>query len=76
MAEELYGEDRCGSLMRKFGSKYAASHPQHELVRESFTRVRCLDDWQAVLARWYSEELPGVYPDPAIHRLMGECEAA
>ena len=76
LSEELYGEDRCGPLMRKFGIKYAAGHPQHELVRESFAKVRCLADWQAVLARWYGEDLPGVYPDPAIHRATTECEAA
>ena len=76
LAQDHDGEDRCGPLMRKFGIKYAAGHPQHELVRESFAKVRCLADWQAVLARWYGEDLPGVYPDPAIHRATTECEAA
>ena len=37
--------------------------------------VRCLADWQAVLARWYAEDLPGCYPDPAIHR-GSDCEEA
>jgi tRNA-dihydrouridine synthase B len=75
LAEQLYGPDRAGPQMRKFGIKYAASHPQHLLVREAFTRVRCLDDWKAALAQWYAEDLPGIYPDPAIHR-TGDCEEA
>jgi nifR3 family TIM-barrel protein len=76
LAQELYGDERSGPTMRKFGIKYAASHPQHEIVREAFTKVRCLADWQAVLDRFYSEDLPGIYPDPAIHRQTSECEAA
>ena len=76
LAQQLYGEDRCGALMRKFGIKYAALHPEHLTVRESFAKVKCLEDWQAVLSRWYSEDMPGCYPDPAIHRNQGECEEA
>lgn len=59
LAEQLYGADRCGPLMRKFGIKYAARHPQHEQVREAFTRIHCRRDWQAVLETWYGEDLPG-----------------
>ena len=73
LAQELYGDERAGPQMRKFGIKYAALHPQHMLVREAFTRVRCLEDWQFVLTQWYADDLPGCYPDPAIHR-VGDCE--
>ena len=75
LAEELYGPGRAGPHMRKFGIKYAASHPQHLLVREAFTRVRSLDDWKAVLDQWYADDLPGCYPDPSIHR-GSDCEEA
>ena len=75
LAEELYGPERAGPHMRKFGIKYAALHPQHFVVRESFTQVRTLPDWQAVLGQWYADDLPGCYPDPAIHR-GSDCEAA
>jgi len=75
LAEELYGEDRAGPLMRKFGIKYAALHPRHPIVREAFTKVRDLHDWRAVLAQWYAEDLPGCYPDPAVHR-GADCEEA
>lgn len=53
LAEFLYGADRCGPLMRKFGIKYAAQHPQAESVRDAFIRVRHLADWEAVLRDWY-----------------------
>ena len=75
LAESIYGGERTGPHMRKFGIKYAACHPQHLLVREAFAKVKCLADWQAVLAQWYAEDLPGCYPDPAIHR-GADCEEA
>jgi tRNA-dihydrouridine synthase len=53
LAEFLYGADRCGPLMRKFGIKYSAQHPRAEQVREAFIRVRHLADWEAVLRDWY-----------------------
>jgi nifR3 family TIM-barrel protein len=73
LAEELYGPDRCGPLMRKFGIKFSASHPQHLLVREAFARTKDRGEWEAALARWYADDLPGCYPDPAVHRLTTEC---
>lgn len=53
LAESLYGADRCGPLMRKFGIKYAAQHPQADDVRSAFIRVRHRADWDAVLSAWY-----------------------
>jgi hypothetical protein len=53
LAEQLYGPDRCGPQMRKFGIKYSALHPQSEAVRDSFVKVRNQEDWFAVLERWY-----------------------
>jgi len=61
--------------MRKFGIKYAALHPQHVLVREAFAKVKNLEEWRIVLGQWYAENLPGCYPDPAIHR-RADCEEA
>lgn len=75
LAAELYGEPRCGPLMRKFGIKYAALHPQGEAVRDAFIRIRCQADWDAALARWYGEDRPGVHPDPARHAAQQECGA-
>jgi nifR3 family TIM-barrel protein len=62
LAETLYGDRRCGPLMRKFGIKYSALHPHHEAVRAAFTRVRSRDDWNAVLRQHYADDLPGRYP--------------
>ncbi len=62
LAEELYGERLCGPLMRKFGIKYSAQHPQYELVRTAFTKIRSRQEWDAVLERWYAEDLPGRCP--------------
>ncbi|MFO0921471.1 MAG: tRNA-dihydrouridine synthase [Pirellulales bacterium] len=71
LAEQLYGADRVGPLLRKFGIKYAASHPDFLQVREAFTRVKDRAGWAAVLEAWYSEDRPGVYPPPEVHRVQG-----
>ncbi|MHB8974803.1 MAG: tRNA dihydrouridine synthase [Pirellulaceae bacterium] len=53
LAEELYGADRCGPLMRKFGIKYAAQHFRQLEVRAAFIRVCQRADWDAVVDQWY-----------------------
>lgn len=76
LAAELYGDDKCSAPMRKFGIKYAALHPRHLELREAFTKVKCLADWQGVLDSWYAEDLPGQYPDPNLHTSSDSCEEA
>ena len=76
LAETLYDPKRCGQMMRKFGIKYSAMHAQHEDVRVAFTKVHCRADWDAVLDRWYAEDLPGRYPDAAIHGKRDDCGQA
>lgn len=73
LAEQIYGPDHCGTTMRKFGIKYSALHPRHLDVREAFTQVRCREEWQQVLDRWYAEDLPGCHPPLEIHRVQGDC---
>lgn len=76
LAETLYG-DHARSLMRKFGIKYAAGHPDHAVVREAFTRIQSRADWDSVLDRYYGEPRPGRYPDPEIHRVgPADCRAS
>jgi tRNA-dihydrouridine synthase len=53
LAEELYGPQRCGPLMRKFGIKYSRLHSQSEQVRNAFVQVRDRRDWDQLLATWY-----------------------
>jgi tRNA-dihydrouridine synthase B len=72
LAEQLYGTDRAGVPMRKFGIKYSQLHPQSLDVRAAFSRVKNLGEWVNVLERWYSEDLPGQYPKFA--DLETECE--
>ena len=62
LAEELYGPARCVLQMRKFGIKYAKLHPRYEEVREALVTVKQPGQWREVLARHYSEDLPGCHP--------------
>ncbi len=71
LAEEIYGPNKTGVLLRKFGIKYSASHPLSLDVRSAFSRVRDRQDWWAALDRWYAEDLPGIYPSPENHRVQG-----
>lgn len=71
LSAQIYGDSKTGQLLRKFGIKYSASHPRHEDVRPAFTQIRSMEDWQAVLDRWYAEDLPGVYPPADVHRVQG-----
>lgn len=71
LACQIYGDKRCGQLLRKFGIKYSTSHPHFDDVRPAFTKIRSLDDWQGVLNQWYVEDAPGLYPSAEIHRVQG-----
>src|SRR6185295_2738158 len=63
LAEEIYGPERCGRQMRKFGIKYSQLHPRAEEVRDAFIAVTRPEQLQLVLERWYAEDLPGQHPD-------------
>ncbi len=69
LAEELYGA-RSGSMMRKFGIKYSALHPQGNEVREAFVAVHQPADCKAALERWYADDGPGRYPDATMHQVQ------
>jgi tRNA-dihydrouridine synthase len=74
LAESLYGTVRAGILMRKFGIKYAASHPEFEMVRGDFARAKSLEDWNHVLTKWYGQDGPGAYVDGRAHKASGSLE--
>jgi nifR3 family TIM-barrel protein len=59
LAEQIYGADVCSRQMRKFGIKYSRLHPQSLAVRDAFIAVRRREEWEAVLAQFYCEDLPG-----------------
>ena len=44
---------RAAATMRTFGIKFARLHPQHDAVLKDFAIARGLDEWRAVLERWY-----------------------
>ncbi len=73
LVEEMYGENRAPALMRKFFAKYAALHPEYAEVRKELVRVRTRSQWLEARDRWYGEDRAGTYPDPAVHRVQGEC---
>ncbi len=74
LAESLYGEARVGQLMRKFGIKYAILHPEHDTVRSALVRIKTREEWESVLDRFYSEDLPGCHPDGRMHKAQGSCK--
>lgn len=76
LAEEVYGPERCGIPMRKFGIKYSSLHPKWKLVREEFARVKNLNDWRLVLDRWYSQDGPGQFPPDEVHHKKNTCHVA
>jgi len=63
LAEQTYGPDRCGSVMKKFGIKYARLHPRPTPVRDAFVHVKSPETWHGVIERWYSVDQPGRYPE-------------
>jgi len=63
LAEECYGPEKCGRIMRKFGIKYAQLHPEPLAVREAFVKVHQTHEWKDVLDHWYREDRPGRRPD-------------
>jgi len=44
---------KAHATMRMFAIKFARMHPEHEAVRSAFATTHGLDEWRAVLDRWY-----------------------
>lgn len=63
MAEEIYGAEWAGRIMRKFGIFYSRLHPESNAVRAAFIRVSRNDQWLAVLQQFYADDRPGRYPE-------------
>jgi nifR3 family TIM-barrel protein len=56
LAHELYGDKRTPRIMRKFGIRYAPSHPKHIEVRDAFIRAGSSAEWHEVIRRWYDPD--------------------
>lgn len=49
----LHGEQIAGRLMRKFGIKFAAHHPEPRRVKEAFVAASTLEEWHGVIRTHY-----------------------
>lgn len=54
LSSAVNGERGAGLMMRKFGVRFAAHHPDSETVRKRFIAVKNLDEWRAVLDEHYA----------------------
>jgi tRNA-dihydrouridine synthase len=52
-AKMRQGEDATSKMMRKFGIRFAAHHPDPDRVRRGFIAARSEADWRAVLSSDY-----------------------
>ena len=50
------GEKAAGRMMRKFGIRFSAHHPDAETVRRRFIAVSTIDDWMRVLDEHYGAD--------------------
>jgi nifR3 family TIM-barrel protein len=62
---EIYGSQRAGAIMRKFGIKYSELHPMGRAVRDAFIQAGSTAEWLAVLEQWYA---PGKDWPPGVRR--------
>ncbi len=74
LALELYGPERIGPTMRKFGIKYSMLHPHSVEVRQAMAKAKNVAELETNLEYWYRDDLPGVRPDGNWHKAQGSCE--
>ena len=53
LAVKLHGERHGSKMMRKFGIKFSAHHPQADSVKNEFIRCASIADWRAVINQRY-----------------------
>ncbi len=58
----LHGEKPASRMMRKFGIKFSTHHPQAEDVKKAFVTCKSVEDWKAVLDRFYPVDADVVEP--------------
>ncbi len=49
----LHGERLAARLMRKFGIKFAAHHPEPTVVKSAFVAASTTDEWKSVICEHY-----------------------
>jgi tRNA-dihydrouridine synthase len=60
LAVQIYGEDLASRQMRKIAIKYSKLHPHGPAVWREFIAVKSQAEWNAVLARHYTLDAPGI----------------
>jgi tRNA-dihydrouridine synthase len=53
LSAAIHGEENAGRMMRKFGVRFAAHHPDADTVRAGFIRCEKTEDWLTVLREHY-----------------------
>ena len=54
LSVRLHGERPASKMMRKFGIKFAAHHPEPAKVKAEFIRCKSITDWHEVIAQQYA----------------------
>jgi nifR3 family TIM-barrel protein len=58
----IHGEQRASRMMRKFGIKFAAHHPEPDRVKAEFIKCSSSADWVSVLQRHYESSIESILP--------------
>jgi tRNA-dihydrouridine synthase B len=56
----LHGEHKASRMMRKFGIKFSAHHPNGDEVKREFIEARSVAEWMRVIDRWYPVSEPAL----------------
>ncbi len=57
LSVRLHGERRASKMMRKFGIKFAAHHPEPNAVKADFVKCKSIADWHEVIAQQYTSSV-------------------
>ena len=66
----LHGEAKASKMMRKFGIKFSAHHPQPQDVKMEFINCKSAVDWHDVMNRRYGE-LEQPFRGESQHAMIG-----
>jgi tRNA-dihydrouridine synthase B len=55
LSMRLWGERAASRMMRKFGIKFSAHHPDPPAVKAAFITCRTAQEWRAVIEKYYAQ---------------------
>ena len=58
----IHGEQRASRMMRKFGIKFSAHHPDPPRVKAGFIKCSSSDDWITILRLHYDPSIESILP--------------